>query len=725
VVLATEDTLLVTATGSVTVDFNGPVVTVDGPDTQIDILGEIRNQHASGWGIFVNSMAGQATINVGASGSIHGGFYGLAAAGGTSIDVENHGTISGESAGINSSGSLTLVNGGTISGDRGVYVEGNLTLRNEGPTLGEGNGTILGGVLVGGNLTLTNEGTISAFGDTISAGLAISLVNYGTILSETGWAIVGSIDEAADLIVNEGLMSGIRLENGNDTYYGRNGRILSIIDLGSGADAAYGGAGSETMAGGSGNDTLDGGGGTDTAAYRGNARGDDLTVDLRITGRQDTGEGLDMLIGIENLVYTGRESDVDFTGNDLANLLAGRRDDDTLRGGGGDDTLYGNTGDDLFEGGAGADTVIFSFDYFGLIGAPTEDAGAVVDLNLTTAQDTGYGSDSFTGIENLSGTRDADRFTGNAADNILTGKGGNDTLDGGGGVNTAVFSGREGDYAISRVGGTVTVKDNRADQDGEDTLTNIRFARFEGGNKTVALINSAPTAVSLSNASVAENAPAFTVVGRLFATDADGDAVSFSLASNPDGAFAIADGHLVLARPLDFEAKAQYAVSVTARDAWGGETVQSLTVTATDVAEHHVLRGTTGHNALLGGSGNDTLHGGLGKDTLAGGIGKDIFVFDTKPNTRSNVDTITDFSAADDTVHLMKSVFTKVAKKGALSSKAFWTGAKAHDADDRIVYNKKTGILYYDQDGSGAKAAIQIAKLTTKPPLTAQDFFVV
>ena len=76
-------------------------------------------------------------------------------------------------------------------------------------------------------------------------------------------------------------------------------------------------------------------------------------------------------------------------------------------------------------------------------------------------------------------------------------------------------------------------------------------------------------------------------------------------------------------------------------------------------------------------------------------------------------------------LHLAKKAFSKIAKKGALSGKAFWAGTKAHDADDRIVYNKKTGALYYDDDGSGAHAMVQIAKLSKNLKLTAKDFFVV
>ena len=43
-----------------------------------------------------------------------------------------------------------------------------------------------------------------------------------------------------------------------------------------------------------------------------------------------------------------------------------------------------------------------------------------------------------------------------------------------------------------------------------------------------------------------------------------------------------------------------------------------------------------------------------------------------------------------------------------------------------IIYNKSTGALSYDADGSGGHAsAIQFATLTNKPVLTAADFHVI
>jgi serralysin len=143
------------------------------------------------------------------------------------------------------------------------------------------------------------------------------------------------------------------------------------------------------------------------------------------------------------------------------------------------------------------------------------------------------------------------------------------------------------------------------------------------------------------------------------------------------------------------------------------------------------LIGTNGKDWLVGGIGSDRLFGKLGNDTLTGGAGKDIFVFDTKLaktnrlNKQQNLDRITDFDVKDDTIHLAKSVFSKIAKKGVLAKGAFFIGAAAHDRDDRLVYDRKKGALLYDQDGNGAKEAIQIAMLAKNLKLTNLDFFVI
>ncbi|MBF9233668.1 M10 family metallopeptidase C-terminal domain-containing protein, partial [Microvirga alba] len=143
------------------------------------------------------------------------------------------------------------------------------------------------------------------------------------------------------------------------------------------------------------------------------------------------------------------------------------------------------------------------------------------------------------------------------------------------------------------------------------------------------------------------------------------------------------------------------------------------------------LTGNTLNNTIVGNAGNNQLAGGLGKDTLTGGSGQDTFVFNTKLNAKTNLDNITDFNVKDDTIWLSRSIFKALGKKGTpaspakLDKKMFWVGPKAHDKDDRIIYDKAKGILYYDADGSGAGKAIAFATVPKKLKMTAADFFII
>ncbi|MDQ3479188.1 MAG: calcium-binding protein, partial [Pseudomonadota bacterium] len=137
----------------------------------------------------------------------------------------------------------------------------------------------------------------------------------------------------------------------------------------------------------------------------------------------------------------------------------------------------------------------------------------------------------------------------------------------------------------------------------------------------------------------------------------------------------------------------------------------------------NVLFGDGGNDRLSGGNGDDGLYGGTGNDRLTGGAGVDGFVFNTALDQNTNVDRITDFSVAEETISLDSSVFTQIAT-GELAVGAFHEGTAAADADDRIIYDSATGRLYYDADGNGAEAAVQFAQVTAGTALTNADFFV-
>ena len=108
-------------------------------------------------------------------------------------------------------------------------------------------------------------------------------------------------------------------------------------------------------------------------------------------------------------------------GNDI--LTAGPGNNE-LHGGAGNDLLYSGPGNDLLDGGIGNDTASYAH----------ATAGVTVDLSLLGAQNTiGAGTDTLTGIENLTGSNYNDTLTGDNNSNIINGGLGNDVLNGGGG----------------------------------------------------------------------------------------------------------------------------------------------------------------------------------------------------------------------------------------------------------------------------------------------------
>jgi serralysin len=132
-------------------------------------------------------------------------------------------------------------------------------------------------------------------------------------------------------------------------------------------------------------------------------------------------------------------------------------------------------------------------------------------------------------------------------------------------------------------------------------------------------------------------------------------------------------------------------------------------------------------NVMRGGSGSDTLNGGLGHDRLFGGSGSDSFNF-TSALSSSNIDTILDFNTAADTIRIDNAVFKSFSKTGALASSAFVTGTAAADADDRIIFDRSTGSLFYDADGTGITSAIKFATLDLaglSGTVTSSDFVII
>ena len=90
-----------------------------------------------------------------------------------------------------------------------------------------------------------------------------------------------------------------------------------------------------------------------------------------------------------------------------------------------------------------------------------------------------------------------------------------------------------------------------------------------------------------------------------------------------------------------------------------------------------------------------------------------------------NMDKITDYDVAQDSVRLENAVFTGLSEWG-LSASAFAANASgnAADASDRIIYETDTGRLFFDADGNGAAAKVQFATIGANLAVTSADFFV-
>ncbi len=212
--------------------------------------------------------------------------------------------------------------------------------------------------------------------------------------------------------------------------------------------------------GGAGADILDGGSGRDTLFYVGSTKA--VTITLGSAGKQAIGSGGDALgdkfSNFESIL--GSSFNDALNGNELSNDLVGGQGSDTINGNAGDDFLFGddlpfpsNTGlggNDIINGGDGDDWIdggVGSDQINGGNGIDTlsyEFSSKAVTVTLGTkgalAQMQGgeAAGDKVQFMENVVGSANADKITGNDLDNIIEGRGGADILDGSGGSNDTV-----------------------------------------------------------------------------------------------------------------------------------------------------------------------------------------------------------------------------------------------------------------------------------------------
>ena len=386
-------------------------------------------------------------------------------------------------------------------------------------------------------------------------------------------------------------MATIKGTNYSDSLYG-----------GAEADSIFGYNGNDTLKGGGGADLLDGGNGIDTIFYGDSTVG--VSVDLA-TGRGfgGTAQG-DTYVSIEN-VYASTYNDT-LTGNDGANELYGLDGNDVLRGGGGADRLDGGNGDDILKGGGGADYLFGgsgndTADYSNA--GPTGDsAGLVVDLaNNYAAHGEAWG-DTFSSIENVTGSAYQDVIYGNDVANVLRGYDGNDQLFGYGGAD--FLDGGNGNDRLD--GGT-----------GADTM------KGGAGNDSYYVDSASDVVIEVAGQGDSDDLTSSTS----YALSANAE-IEFMYTTNQNSTVA-----------LNFTGN-DFNQYMSGNE--GGNVLSGL-------GGADSLSGRGGNDVLLGGEGDDLLFGGAGADQMSGGGGADQFVYYLTSETGSvpgAFDIITDFNAA-------------------------------------------------------------------------------
>lgn len=308
-------------------------------------------------------------------------------------------------------------------------------------------------------------------------------------LAKTGWQETGGL--GSDRLVG---IEHIRGSWRDDALAG-DGRANRLLADG-GNDRLDGRGGDDLLEGGSGDDTILGGEGFDWAIYRGDAA---VRVDLARQDAQETGQGRDLLAGIEALMGGGGDDRLRgdalgnlFRGEAGADLLVGRGGNDTLRGGAGNDTLAGGAGRDRLDGGEGIDLAAYD-GRKAMVLALAPDGRAVRggDGDMLIGIEglrSGAGDDRLTGNaganrlegrrgdDRLAGRAGADTLAGGKGDDSLTGGGGSDLLIGGSGVDWAVYEGR------TAVRVSLALSGPQATGHGTDTLVGIEALRGGAGH---------------------------------------------------------------------------------------------------------------------------------------------------------------------------------------------------------------------------------------------------
>jgi len=419
---------------------------------------------------------------------------------------------------------------------------------------------------------------------------------------------------------------------------------------------------------------------------------------------------------VENLTHTGIA--LAGTGNGEANAITGTAGNNTLDGGGGNDTL---------DGGAGNDTYVVDSTLDVLVEAAAGGIDTVIStVSLTLAENVENLALDGAAALNGSGNTDANVLTGNAANNQLAGQAGNDTLSGGLGNDT--LNGGTGNDLLSGGAGLDLFVFNSLLASNVDTISDFAAGDLFQLDRTIFTALSAGATLTaaefVAGAGVASATNAqqrilhnTTSGALLYDADGNGTGLALQFAS-------VAVGAPISAAVFQLTGAATPPPSPNPGVINGTAGADNLV----GGAGNETLNGLAGNDTLNGSAGNDTLNGGSGSDLLTGGIGSDSFLLADAPGA-TNIDRITDF-AQGDRLLISGSAYTGLTL-GAVTATQFIEVRSTRDpvvsatAATRLIFDRDTGNLFHDPDGTGTQSIQQILSITNGYRLARSEFTVV
>ncbi|RZI47492.1 calcium-binding protein [Rickettsiales endosymbiont of Peranema trichophorum] len=275
-------------------------------------------------------------------------------------------------------------------------------------------------------------------------------------------------------------------------------------------------------------------------------------------------------------------------GSAFDDIITGNRDANIIQGKAGDDIIDGRAGADDLDGGDGIDTVTYA----------NSSAGVTVSLVPGVL---GQGGDArgdlLLNIENLTGSRHADKLTGDHRDNVIAGLGGGDELDGGEGSDTLSYENYDKVVNIDLLNNGSTKPKRGADtfNNFENIIGSLKSDTLSGDNKPNTIYGSDGNDV---------------IKGRGGGDRLDGGKGSNTLSYR--------------------DSSSGVKVDLTTGKCQGGDAEGDVISNFSDVIGtlyDDVLVGTDSKNNIHAGGGNDIVEGKGGGDKLDGGHGVDTLVY--------------------------------------------------------------------------------------------------